>query len=81
MGVEVGVCTWWYENPFWRQNESGSVRATGLSHPPARMPESQHHGLLWETDIKTKVFNLEAAAASYTAIHDVDRSQNRLNAN
>lgn len=44
------------------------------------MPESQQHGLLWESDIKSKVFNL-GASASYTAVHDVDRAHNRYNPN
>jgi len=44
------------------------------------MPENQLHGFTWETEIKTTVFGLDAAAP-YTAVHDIDRSQNRFDAN
>jgi hypothetical protein len=44
------------------------------------MPENQLHGFTWEAEIKTNVFGLDAAAP-YTAVHDIDRSQNRFDAN
>jgi hypothetical protein len=44
------------------------------------MGENQRHGFLWETEIKTKVFNL-AGFDPYTATHDVPRDRNTLNPN
>lgn len=44
------------------------------------MPESQQHGFLWESEIKTKVFGL-TGPDPYTAVHDVDRNRNTLNSN
>ena len=44
------------------------------------MPENQLHGFTWEAEIKTTVFGLDVAA-HYTAVHDIDRSHNRFDAN
>lgn len=44
------------------------------------MPESQQHGFLWESEIKTKVFGL-TGPDPYTAVHDIDRNRNTLNPN
>jgi len=44
------------------------------------MPENQLHGVLFEADIKAKVFN-NPPPAPYTAPHDVDRCHNPFNSN
>lgn len=44
------------------------------------MPESQKHGFLWESEIKTNVFGL-TGLDTYTAVHDIDRNRNNLNPN
>lgn len=44
------------------------------------MPESQQHGFLWESNIKSAVFGL-SGKDEYTAVHDIPSSRNRFDPN
>lgn len=42
------------------------------------MAESQLHGFVWEKSIRTEVFGLSPTAASYTAVHDIAKEENKF---
>lgn len=44
------------------------------------MPANQQHGFLWEEEIKTKVFQVNAPAG-YTDTHDIAKELNRFDSN